>query len=30
MFTPTVEGTGADATLSVPPWLADVVEARRR
>ncbi len=30
MFTPTVEGTGADATLSVPPWLADVLEARRR
>jgi 8-oxo-dGTP pyrophosphatase MutT (NUDIX family) len=30
MFTPTVEGTGADATLSVPPWLTDVLEARRR
>jgi len=30
MFTPTVEGDGADATLSVPPWLAPVVEARGR
>ncbi len=30
MFTPTVEGDGADATLSVPPWLATVVEAHRR
>jgi 8-oxo-dGTP pyrophosphatase MutT (NUDIX family) len=30
MFTPTVEGTGADATLSVPRWLADLLEARRR
>jgi hypothetical protein len=29
MFTPSVEGTGAEATLSVPPWLADVLEARR-
>jgi hypothetical protein len=30
MFTPAVEGSGADATLSVPPGLASLVEARRR
>jgi hypothetical protein len=30
MFTPSVEGVGDDATLSVPPWLASVIEARRR
>ena len=30
MFTPAVEGTGDDATLSVPPRFASVVEARRR
>ena len=30
MFTPVVEGTGDDATLSVPSRLAWVVEARHR
>jgi 8-oxo-dGTP pyrophosphatase MutT (NUDIX family) len=30
MFTPVVEGTGDDATLSVPPRLASVIEARHR
>jgi 8-oxo-dGTP pyrophosphatase MutT (NUDIX family) len=30
MFTPTVEVTGDDATLSVPPWLASLIEARLR
>ncbi len=30
MFTPTVEGTGDEATLSVPPRFASMVEARRR
>ena len=28
MFTPTVEGSGADATLSIPPGLVPLVEAR--
>ena len=28
MFTPTVEGSGADATLSIPPALVPLVEAR--
>ena len=30
MFTPTVEGSGADATLSIPPGLVPLVEARLR
>ena len=30
MFTPAVEGVGPDATLSVPPWLESLVEARSR
>jgi hypothetical protein len=30
MFTPTVEGSGDGATLSVPPGLASVIEARLR
>ncbi len=30
MFTPAVEGVGEDATLSVPPWLGPLVEARSR
>jgi hypothetical protein len=29
MFTPAVEGAGKDATLSVPPSLTSVIEARR-
>ena len=30
MFTPTVEGSGEDATLSVPPGLGSLFEARHR
>jgi 8-oxo-dGTP pyrophosphatase MutT (NUDIX family) len=30
MFTPAVEGVGEEATLSVPPWLGHLVEARSR
>jgi 8-oxo-dGTP pyrophosphatase MutT (NUDIX family) len=30
MFTPTVEGDGESATLSAPPWLSGILEARQR
>jgi hypothetical protein len=30
MYTPMVQGAGEEATLSVPSWLASLMEARRR